>query len=313
MKVVDYTKTYDDIIKVPLPEATDTYVPVANEFVVKSILERVHKEGYQYMGGGYRLAQNDQVNAGLIAVAPKAYADMGIVHNISYLNSYNKSKRLSLGAGGMILVCANGMFTKKLFQGSDRKHQGTVLEDMDAMLDIVFADLDQRFEELVEMISLLKNVQVPKEILWQVIGSLIMGNIIPIRQINVLKKNLKKDPNFQMLGEGGKMTGWNMYNQITELLKPVTADKLVDTHVNAHELVSNVLVETGLISGDNVALFSNIQVEDVQDLSETQTESIETTLSQAVGDSMESVEKLPEDIATALVGENQEPDQSCVF
>ncbi len=259
-----YKRKESELIAVPLPQQTDSYIPVPNEVVINAIKDRTKMENYNYLGAGYRLAANDQIAAGMMAVQPKGFENSGIVHNISFLNSYNKQRRLKVGSGALILVCTNGMFTENLYSGASHIHSGKVLDMIEPMLDNVFEGLDQRFEALIEQAELLKSTIIPMEALWQVLGNLLMSNVLGTLAVTPLKENLVKDKNFQMFGEGGKMTAWNLYNQITELLKGVPAYRLVDSHVNAHETVMRTLVDVGVVDKSTIIETSGIVFDEVE-------------------------------------------------
>jgi len=308
--MIKYKRSEDQLIAVPLPEATDSYVPVPNATIINAIKSRIQKENYRYMGAGYRLANNDRVAAGMLAVQPKGFEDSGIVHNISFLNSYDKSRRLKLGSGALILVCANGMFTENLYAGDSHIHTGKVLDMIDPMLDTIFTDLDTRFEALIEQTEILKSTIIPVEALWQIIGNLLLSDVLGPLSITPLKKNLYKDPNFRMLGDGGVMTAWNAYNQITELLKNVPAYRLVSSHVDAHNIVLELLVNAGLLSKDQIVTFSGItDFEDaptvpendviIIDVVESAAEELEHKI-EDIGITTEELVKLPDEVIVAI-------------
>ena len=247
-----YRRTEAEVRAVPVPEKTNTYVPVPNALVIDSIRDRINKEGYKYMGAGFRLSNADQVAAGMIAVAPKQFdASLGIVQNISWLNSYNRERRLSLGSGALVLACTNGMFIERLFSGADRFHRGKVLEQIEAMLDVIFTSIDERFQAIAEQVAILQKTMVSVEFMQRLTGKLFLDAMFNAHRLHAFRNNLTNDKNFAMVS-AKDMTAWNAYNQVTEILKNSTPGTLVSNHVDAHDLVMNLLLELDMLTEDQV-------------------------------------------------------------
>jgi len=85
----------------------------------------------------------------------------------------------------------------------------------------------------------LKQIQISKDTMHQIIGSMFVEHkVLTTTQINIVRKEIEFSENFKMIGSGGDMTMYNMYQNLTESLKVSHPNNYVKNHVQVHELLT---------------------------------------------------------------------------
>src|SRR6478609_5703328 len=104
-----YSTTKQLLLGAAVPEKTRTYIPFSHERVIDLTLEGIEKAGFKLDKELYSSVKEGVVATGKYVI--KNVADEEMQLQIAWLNSYNKSKRLTWGIGGVVRICMNGMIS----------------------------------------------------------------------------------------------------------------------------------------------------------------------------------------------------------
>lgn len=249
----NYQSNEQQVLSVPLPEKTESYVPVPNAMLVNALRTRIREEGLQILGSGYRLSNNQQVTTGFYVLSPDD--DSGIAQNIIFTNSYDKTRKLQIGSGAIVLVCKNGMFAERLNYSASHLHTGAVLDRVTPMIDTTFKNLKMRFKYYKEVKQIMENSPISKDVIHSLVGKLYMEDeMLNTLQLELLRKNITSDLNFKMV-EPEEMNLWRFYNQITEVLKYSHPGDLVNNHVYFHELILDTVKDQANVEIPSISDF----------------------------------------------------------
>ena len=102
--------SFNDICAVPVPQATESYAPVANGDLVRLIKDRI--DTVLDMGirsEGYALSGKDQQMYGVIPLdTGMDTKDTGM--SIGFRNSYDRTLSVGIASGSQVFVCSNLCF-----------------------------------------------------------------------------------------------------------------------------------------------------------------------------------------------------------
>ncbi len=209
-------KSRNEVFAVPLPPATESYMPLPHESLVTRIEKQLALEGVEVRDQKLALAKEGQRLFGLMQVELPGSPgrDYGCV--LGLRNSYDKSFSAGLCIGATVFVCDN-----LSFHGSDitfqRKHTANLLRDLSwiisetvTKLPVLFAGQSKTFE-LYRRTELKDSQAHDLVIRFHDGGGLNGSDIVP-----VLRE--WRTPRYSQFAEAGK-TAWRLFNAATEIIK----------------------------------------------------------------------------------------------
>jgi hypothetical protein len=222
------------IIKAPIPMKTESYQPVPHVSFVKYITKRLDEYGFNVSTARF---QADAKGGKLVGTLTLEKDTDWIKPTVVIRNSYDKSMSLGIGSGAStVWVCLNGQMSADVV--SLRKHTTNIVSDMGEIVNSQLDSLEANFEKNVEALSTLKEIQISKSTMYELIGELFVEQrVLTTTQINIVRKELYESENFQMLGFGGEMSAYNLYQNFTESLKISHPANYVRDHVSVHNLM----------------------------------------------------------------------------
>ena len=207
-----------EILATPLPQHGGRYAVIPHSLFLNEIQDRLKAKGYDIAEERYLTTWNEQVIAGVFRIKDN---NTELAPSISFINSYNKTKKASIRAGAVVLVCRNGMMGAIENGSYSRKHTGTALEDFREHVELVIDGLEKEFIRLQSNVREMKNISVDN----------MDEQLITNTQLSIFKKEKKSSLNFR------GNTLWDFYNNCTEAFKdshPVIYDK---QHVKFHTYI----------------------------------------------------------------------------
>ena len=242
------------ILATPLPQHGGRYAVIPHSLFLNEIQDRLKAKGYDIAEERYLTTGNRQVIAGVFRIKDN---NTELAPSISFINSYNKTKKASIRAGAVVLVCRYGMMGAIENGSYSRKHTGTALEDFREHVELVIDGLEKEFIRLQSNVREMKNISVDNILIANLIGDMVMNEqLITNTQLSIFKKEKKSSLNFR------GNTLWDFYNNCTEAFKdshPVIYDK---QHVKFHTYICDKFKLTGS-RGLFPALSSVKQLEEV--------------------------------------------------
>ena len=223
--------TIEQLQAVTLPEQTDSYMPVAHDWVVNYIENNVA----DMLGGQYTLKKNtfglswhDQCLFGQACFQNEdTYAGL----NIAYRNSYNKEFSLGIAFGAQVFVCENGMLTGEVIVA--KKHTLNVVESFEQVVSDNIGNAEKTYHSMIEDVHFMRGQQVNDLQAYQILGITRGQNILSPRVFETALKEYAK-PSFEEHNDGSLM---QVYNACTEALKAEQyPDRAMRQRIKLHDL-----------------------------------------------------------------------------
>ncbi|QDT46152.1 hypothetical protein Pan258_01690 [Symmachiella dynata] len=145
--------TYDELDKIEVPEATESWQPVSHARVLDMVTDSMESLGFRIQGRTLIVARYNQQFFGTLDL--ESYVTDGVKLSVGVRNSINKTLSAGLVFGETVLVCSNLCFfgERSLF----RKHTSNIERDLHVKIRETVASLRQYREASKERIELLRS------------------------------------------------------------------------------------------------------------------------------------------------------------
>ena len=237
----DWSMTKQEILDAPLPDATETYAVIPHRVFLEEIQIELKNKGYEIVDERYITTHNRNVISGVFKVRDgKCCEDFELAPAISFVNSYNKTRKAEIRACAMVLVCKNGMMGAIDNGYYARKHTGNALEQFREHIKLVVDGLQKEFARLVINKEEMKNIELTSFMKAQLVGEMFVNEgLIKPTQLTILQKEMKTSEHFR------SDSLWDFYNNCTEAFKenhPLTFDI---QHIKFHTFICDKFQLTG--------------------------------------------------------------------
>ena len=224
---IHFSTTREEVIAAPVPKQTETYTPVPNALILRSIEERAEANGLIIHDTKYLM--NRTGKQAFISWSFETPELPSMRRQIGVVNSYDKSRSLGCATGAEVAKCDNLDFSdfRRL-----RRHTTGIMEDFDDILDATFQNLDKGFQKVVGDYKYLHGIPLGKDAIPELVGKAFMDDeIITSTQLNVLKRSI----------QGGDLWGTDTYLDLlmhfTEAMKSSHPGEIIQNHMSAREWV----------------------------------------------------------------------------
>lgn len=233
MDKINHEVTEDFLFRVPIPAATESYVPVRHSTIVEEIQNQLISKGLVISNKKYRAADNGEKAYGEFLLTT-GNSEMGLM--LAFQNSYDKSLTVKLAAGASIFICSNGAVRGDILTFK-RKHTGSVSEELNYYIEVAINGLEENFRNLERDFARLKEIEITKRISAELIGRMyVEEDIIKSTQLNIIKRELEHPSYEQFISP----TAFNLYQHVTHSLKSAHPSDLITTHVGVHNFFTEV-------------------------------------------------------------------------
>lgn len=223
--------TEAELFRVPVPNKTDSYSPVAHEEVVNEITKYADSQGIGIKNRYYNTNQKGTQVIGYFDIESHV---PGFDYRVAFRNSYDKSMSLAFVAGASVMICSNGMIVGET--QFVRKHTGEILSEMKQKIFTTFQDYQETMKRVREDSERMKQVQLDKTATAELCGRFFMEqDIITSSQLNIIRKELDS-PSYEEFSDDNL---WSLYNHTTHALKKTHPTNYLDKHKDLHEFVTN--------------------------------------------------------------------------
>lgn len=228
--------TEEDLIRIPVPQETETYAPVSNQLLLTKVREIAGDYGYYPAQEIFHTAKNGNVMTGVINFNG---FDNEMRMSLGVINSYDKSKSLGVGVGASVIVCTNGMFRADIVEM--RKHTGSILFDLEGILERQVIKMKHEYDSMIDFRDSSKNIKIDRIITSHLLGEMFFEEeLITSTQLSIVKKQIN-DSTFGVFNE--KLTLWQIYNWVTEAYKIEHPSSFLSKHVEFHNYFENKMAE----------------------------------------------------------------------
>ena len=223
--------TRDDLALVPVPEATDSYLPVPHNNLADTLstIGRDILKGFTLSNEQYALAREGQQMFGVLSFR-NDHSELGL--SIGFRNSYDKSMAIGIAIGAQVFVCDNLALTGDIT--IMRKHTVNVWSSLEDIAISTLYRSQQNFRKIVEDSETLKGRMIDDSEAFKMIGLLFGHGILTPRQLPVVKKEWLT-PSYD---DFRPRTMWSFYNACTEALKSCPPLVIMEKHILLHTAIT---------------------------------------------------------------------------
>jgi hypothetical protein len=223
--------TRDDLALVPVPEATDSYLPVPHNQLADSlsVIGQDILTGFALAKEQYALARDGAQMFGVL-VFQNNNTEIGL--SIGFRNSYDKSMAVGIAIGANVFVCDNLALTGDITVM--KKHTVNVWKSLEDTAISTLYRSTRNFEQIVMDAELLKQQAVGNSEAFKMLGLLFGHGVLSPRQLPVVKAEWL-NPSYP---EFKARNMWSFYNACTESLKSSPPLVIMEKHIQFHNLIT---------------------------------------------------------------------------
>lgn len=230
-------QSLEDIRAIPVPYSTEDmrkYQAVSHMDLIDSIKEELDRRNIGIVNETYKTGRFGQQLYGNFLTNMNVDGEMSAA--IHFTNSYDKTKRLQISSGALVLVCSNGMMQLRKTSNTTRKHVGAITVELAFMIEEAMNNMETEYKMLIEAKNHLKNIEVSKKLQAELAGRLFMEqDVLSVTQMSALKGELERPTNPFNTG-----TAWGYYNSVTQVLKTSHPVDYIRNHEKLHEFAMEV-------------------------------------------------------------------------
>ena len=223
--------TRDDLALVPVPETTESYLPVPHDHLADTLsaIGQDILKGFTLHKEQYALAREGNQLFG-VHVFKSSHTELGL--SIGFRNSYDKSMAVGIAIGAEVFVCDNLALTGDIT--IMKKHTQNVWQGLeDAAISTLYRS-QKNFEKIVADSETMKEAAIGDTDAFQLIGLMFGHGIMSPRQLPVVK-NEWLHPSHD---DFKPRNMWSFYNAATEALKSCPPIVIMEKHIQFHNLVT---------------------------------------------------------------------------
>ena len=229
-KLVDFA----ELAMIKVPERTETYIPVSHQELVTKI-KGAGIDHYKSDPMDTRLEVNhrgQQMFGKMTFFDP----DNTMRRCIGFRNSYDKTLPIGVCGGAEVVVCSNLMFVGDIIKM--RKHTQNVEDDIDALIQKLFDDVDRRYDQSIDDRQHMREIEFSDRDTGNYLGQLFVNkDVLNSSQLNKATKEWFESPVFK------ERTLWSAYNAFTEALKTAHPMNALEKYTKLHTFTEEYLME----------------------------------------------------------------------
>lgn len=228
-----HAATWDEIIAVPTPDPTDTWVPIPHRQVVEQVADTMQDAGLSIVSAAYGLTNDGNRFFGLLEVAGKQGADSDHALIVGLRNSHDKSFPVKLACGSRVFVCDNMAFSGEVTV--TRRHTLNVSRALPGLITRSIGELGNlRNKQLVRFdaykATSLDTLKAHDLCIRALDLGVVAGQTIP----KVLQE--WRNPSHE---EFASRTIWSLFNSFTEGLKAISPLHLPSRTIKLHGMMDS--------------------------------------------------------------------------
>lgn len=226
--------TKADLASVPVPEETDSYVPVPYGRFVEEVELHVPRLGLKITDARFALARDGlQMFAVLTCTNGDGHPDYALA--IGLRNSYDRSLSVGLVAGSRVFCCDNLAFSGEV--GAARKHTANVFRDLPDLIYRMLSKVSSMQSRIHAEIAAMKARALPGETADHLMVEAVRRNVLPASHLPKVIEAWEK-PKHE---EFESRTAWSLFNAFTEIAKGRSPRAQVETGLRLSSTFRGVL------------------------------------------------------------------------
>lgn len=234
MSAENYSTTKELLINTEVPIESRTYKPFSHGRVIDLTLEAISKAGLVLDKELYTSSKEGMVATGKYTI--KTVADNEMQLQIAWLNSYNKTKRLTYGIGSQVFICQNGCISADMgfFK---KKHQGEIVEFTPIAISEYIRKAQDTFVALQRERERMKEIELSRRVVAELLGrAVVEDEFITTTQLNIIKRELDSPTH----DYGAPNSIWELYQFVSFSMKDIHPSLWMSSHIDAHRFFMGV-------------------------------------------------------------------------
>ncbi len=214
---------------VPMPEATDSYLPVSHYHLTDKLLTISQDllTDYVLLGEHYALARSGNQLFALLNFQ-KDHKELGL--SVAFRNSYDRSMSIGLAIGASVFICDNLALSGDV--AVMKKHTKNVWNGLEDLAISTLYRAGKNFQKVIADADRLKTIPMDNRNAFELMGYLFGKDIISPRQLTTVKDEWLK-PSHEEFQVRNK---WSFFNAVTEALKSCPPVSIMEKHKEAYNL-----------------------------------------------------------------------------
>lgn len=188
MKITDRA----NLLNIPVPNDERVYRSVPLKEIFDTLDELTLEAGWTLSKEYHQTANKGQQH--LLRFAYDTHNPL-FKFEIVILNSYNKTIALKAAAGVSVAACFNGMICGEFV--IDKKHLGSVKEDLNAFFKGFIDKKDQAVADAEEMWQKFNEMEINKFDIYCLLGELFMKDCLNTQQLNLVKNEIELEVQYE--------------------------------------------------------------------------------------------------------------------
>lgn len=205
-----WAATPADLAYVPVPEPTDSYVPVPYPRLVEELKLHIPRFGLAVVDERYALARDGNQMFGVLTCRNGHAADWGLA--IGIRSSYDRSLSIQGVAGSRVFVCDNLAFHGET--QLSRKHTANVFRDLPDLIYRMLESVAAMKSRLAEEIGRMKATPLVQSQAHDLMVRAIRGGALPASQLPKVIEFYEDLDN----SEFAPSTAWSLFNAFTAVI-----------------------------------------------------------------------------------------------
>jgi hypothetical protein len=222
-----------EIGQIPIPEATRSYAPITHGELSDILAQKAEilLPEFTHHKSQFGLARQGQQ---LFGIHSYRNGSTDLALSIGFRNSYDKSLSVGVAVGASVLVCDNLALSGDVTLM--RKHTTNVEVDLDSLIVSAILKARTAFHQVKADAHSMQQLPLRDDDAYRLIGLMYGKGVISPRQIPVVHSEWLKPSHVEFQAR----TLWSFYNAITEALKSTPPRIVMERHLLASRVISNV-------------------------------------------------------------------------
>ena len=229
--------TKADLASVPIPEATDTYVPVPYGRFVEEVELHVPRFGLTITDEQFALARDGQQMFGVLTCTNSHDSqDFGLA--IGLRTSYDRSLSVHLLAGTRLFVCDNLAFSGEA--KASRKHTVNVFRDLPDMIYRMLSQVQVLQERTVAEIAQMKSRTLTPVEADHLLVESVRTNALPASLLPKVLERWEEPAHPELFGT---QSAWLLFNAFTEVFKSRSPRQQMEDSLRLMRVFKDALIQ----------------------------------------------------------------------
>jgi hypothetical protein len=221
--------TKADLAAVPVPEETDSYVPVPYARLVEEVEMHIPRFGLAIAEERFALARDGQQMFGVLTCRNgNDHANYALA--LGLRSSYDRSLSVGLVAGSRVFCCDNLAFSGEA--SAARKHTVHVFRDLPDLIYRMLMKVSSMQDRIHQEIAAMRDQEISAETADHLMVEAVRTNVLPASQLPRVMEAWERPLHTEFLPR----TAWSLFNAFTEVAKSRSPKVQMETGLRLSEV-----------------------------------------------------------------------------